>query len=147
MSTANSVVDGFSVPDILLPSQHFNARTSHLEPEKQLMLAVLTDAVRCFRLGSECGQGHRRRLFADAEWWLFRAEGNGPFSVENICDALEIDPRRLRRGVLDWRDRELAGEASRMIRRPPVLPVKQASGSASISRREKTKRVNSAKAC
>jgi hypothetical protein len=59
----------------------------------------------------------------------------------------KIDSRRLRRGVLDWRDRELAGEASRMIRRPPVLPVKQASGSASISRREKTKRVNSAKAC
>ncbi len=140
MSTANSVVDGFSVPDILLPSQHFNARTKHLEPEKLLMLAVLTDAVRCFRMGSACGQGPRRRVFADAEWWLFRAEGNGPFSVENICDALEIDPRRLRRGVLDWRDRELAGEASRMIRRPPVLPVKQASGSTSMSRREKNKR-------
>lgn len=101
------------------------------------MLAVLTDAVRCFRMGSACGQGPRRRLFADAEWWLFRAEGNGPFSLQNICDALEIDTRRLRRGVLDRRDRELAGEASRMIRRPPVLPVKQASGSASMSRREK----------
>ncbi len=35
MSTANSVVDGFSVPDIVLPSQHFNARTKQLEPEKQ----------------------------------------------------------------------------------------------------------------
>ena len=140
MSTANSVVDGFSVPDILLPSQHFNARTKHLEPEKQLMLAVLTDAVRCFRMGSACGQGTRRRLFADAEWWLFRAEGNGPFSLQSICDALEIDTRRLRRGVLDWRDRELAGEASRMIRRPPVLPVKQASGSASVSRRQQTRR-------
>src|SRR5271155_2595871 len=134
MSTANAIVDGFSLPDILLPSQHFNARTKHLDPEKHLMLAVLTDAVRCFRLGSACGQGPRRRLFADAEWWLFRAEGNGPFSVENVCDALEIDPRRLRRGVLDRRDRELAGEASRMIRRPPVLPVKRASGSASVSR-------------
>lgn len=55
MSTANSVVDGFSVPDILLPSQHFSARTKHLEPEKQLMLAVLTDAVRCFRLGLHVG--------------------------------------------------------------------------------------------
>ena len=126
MSTANSVVDGFSLPDVVLPSQHFNARTKHLEPEKQLMLAVLTDAVRCFRMGSACGQGPRRRLFADAEWWLFRAEGSGLFSLQSICDALEIDPRRLRRGVLDWRDRELAGEASRMIRRPPVLPVKQA---------------------
>jgi hypothetical protein len=140
MSTANAIVDGFSLPDIVLPSQHFNARTKHLEPEKQLMLAVLTDAVRCFRMGSACGQGPRRRLFADAEWWLFRAEGSGLFSLQSICDALEIDPRRLRRGMLDWRDRELAGEASRMIRRPPVLPVKQAGGSASMFRREKNKR-------
>ncbi len=139
MSTVNSIVDGFSLPDIVLPSQHFNARTRHLEPEKQLMLAVLTDAVRCYRIGSESGQGSRRRLFADAEWWLFRAKGNGPFSVQNICDAFEIDPDRLRRGVLHSRDRELAGEASRMIRRPPVLPVKPASGSASMSRREKNR--------
>ena len=146
MSTANSVVDGFSVPDGVLPSQHFSGRTKHLEPEKQLMLAVLTDAVRCFRMGSACGQGPRRRLFADAEWWLFRAEGNGPFSLQNICDALEIDPRRLRRGMLDWRDRELAGEASRMIRRPPVLPVKQA-GAPRCLVAKKIRGVNSAKAC
>jgi hypothetical protein len=140
MSTANAILDGFSLPDIVLPSQHFDARTKHLEPEKQLMFAVLTDAIRCFRMGSACRQGPRRRLFADAEWWLFRAAGNGPFSLQNIYDALEIDLCRLRRGVLHWRDRELASEASRMIRRPPVLSVKQASGSAAMSRREKNKR-------
>jgi hypothetical protein len=140
MPTADAILDGFSLPDIVLPSQHFDARTKHLEPEKQLMFAVLIDAIRCFRMGSACGQGPRRRLFADSERWLFRAEGNGPFSLQNICDELEIDLCRLRRGVLHWRDRELAGEASRMIRRPPVLPVKQASGSAAMSRREKNKR-------
>jgi hypothetical protein len=100
MSTADAILDGFSLPDIVLPSQHFDSRSKHLEPEKQLMLAVLTDAVRCFRMGSACGQGPRRRLFADAERWLFRAEGNGPFSLQSICDALEIDTRRLRRGCL-----------------------------------------------
>jgi hypothetical protein len=146
MPTADAILDGFSLPDIVLPSQHFDARTKHLEPEKQLMFAVLIDAIRCFRMGSACGQGPRRRLFADSERWLFRAEGNGPFSLQNICDELEIDLCRLRRGVLHWRDRELAGEASRMIRRPPVLPVKQASGNAATSRREKNKGINSAKA-
>src|SRR5271154_280192 len=140
MFSANWTVDELLEPDIMLPSQHFGSRTKHLEPEKQLMFAVLTDAVRCFRMGSACGQGPRRRLFADAEWWLFRAEGSGLFSLQSICDALEIDPRRLRRGMLDWRDRELAGEASRMIRRPPVLPVKQAGGGASMCSREKNKR-------
>lgn len=56
MSTANSIIDGFSLPDIVLPSQYFNARTKHLEPEKQLMLAVLTDAVRCFRMDLHVGK-------------------------------------------------------------------------------------------
>src|SRR5271167_3159068 len=147
MFSANWTVDELLEPDIMLPSQHFGSRTKHLEPEKQLMFAVLTDAIRCFRMSSAGGQGPRRRLFADAEWWLFRAEGNGPFCVENICDALEIDPRRLRRGVLDWRDRELAGEASRMIRRPPVLPVRQASKEAPrCLDARKIRGVNSAKA-
>jgi len=50
---------------------------------------------------------------------------------------LEIDTRRLRRGMLDWRDRELAGEASRMIRCPPMLAVKQVSERAAMSRCEK----------
>jgi len=79
MSKANAIVDGFTLPDIVLPSQHFNPRTKHLEPEKQLMLAVLTDAVRCFRMGSACEQGPRRRLFADAEWWLFALRKVGYF--------------------------------------------------------------------
>ena len=126
MSTANSVVDGFSVPDGVLPSQHFSGRTKHLEPEKQLMLAVLTDAVRCFRMGSACGQGPRRRLFADAEWWLFRAEGNGPFSVQSICDALEIDTRRLRRGIL-----RLARPRARGRSVADDSPLSRASGQAS----------------
>ena len=38
MSDANWIVDGFSVPDIMLPSQHFDSGTKHLGPEKQLML-------------------------------------------------------------------------------------------------------------
>jgi hypothetical protein len=92
----------------------------------------------------------RLRRFDPATEWdrasYETAEGNGPFSIQNICDALEIDLCRLRRGVLHWRDRELGGEASRMIRRPPVLPVKQASGSAAMSRRKKIRGINSAKA-
>jgi hypothetical protein len=139
MSTANSVVDGFSVPDILLPWQHFNLRTKHLEPEKQLMLAVLTDAVRCFRMGSACGRP-RRRLFADAEWWLFRLREMAHFSSRTSVMRWKSIPAGSDAGCLIGATASLAGEASRMIRRPPVLPVKQASGSASMSRREKNQR-------
>ena len=136
MSPANSIVDVFSLPDIVLPSQHFDSRTRCLEPEKQPYVSGAQRRRSVLSYGVCIGQGPRHRLFADAAWWLFRAEGRGLFSVQYICDALDIDPSRLRSGVLCWRDRELAGEASRMIRRPPVLTAKQASGSASMSRRE-----------
>lgn len=136
MSPANWIVDEILVPDIILPSQHFDSRTRCLEPEKRLMLAVLSDAVRCFRMGAASEQGPRHRLFSDAELWLFRAKGRGPFSVQYICDALDVDPSLLRRELLRWGDRELADEASRMIRRSPVLTAKLASGSAFGSRRE-----------
>lgn len=136
MSPANWIVDEILVPDIILPSQHFDSRTRCLEPEKRLMLAVLSDAVRCFRMGAASEQGPRHRLFSNAAWWLFRAKGRGPFSVQYICDALDVDPSLLRRELLRWGDRELADEASRMIRRSPVLTAKLASGSAFGSRRE-----------
>lgn len=126
MSTANWIVDRILVPDIILPSQHFDSRTRCLEPERRLMLAVLSDAVRCFRMGAASERGPRRRLFFDAEWWLFCDKGSGPFSVQYICDALDVDPSLLRQELLRWGDRELAGEAPRMIRRLPVFPVKVA---------------------
>jgi hypothetical protein len=129
-------VDGLFVPDIILPSQQSDSRSRHLEPEKQLMLAVLADAVRCFLMGSVSTQGFRRRLSADAARWLLRAKGNGPFSLNYICEALEIDPSRFRRGILHCRDRGLEGETPRMIRRPHVLPLKRARGRGSRSRRE-----------
>jgi len=109
MSTASWIVDGILVPDIILPSQHFDSRTRCLEPERRLMLAVLSDAVRCFRMGAASERGPRRRLFSDAEWWLFCEKGSRPFSVQYICDALDVDPSLLRRELLRWGDRELAG--------------------------------------
>src|SRR5260370_32939849 len=126
MSTANGIVDGILVPDIILPSQHFDSRTRCLEPEKRLMLAVLSDAVRCFRMGAASEQGARHRLFSDAKWWLFCEKGSGPFSVQYICDALDVDPSLLRPELLPWGDRELAGEGRRTIRRLPAFPVKVA---------------------
>jgi hypothetical protein len=126
MSTANWIVDRILVPDIILPSQHFDSRTRCLEPERRLMLAVLSDAVRCFQMGAASERGPRRTLFSDAEWWLFCDKGSRPFSVQYICDALDVDPSLLRRELLRWGDRELAGEAPRMIRRLPVFRIKVA---------------------
>ena len=48
---------GFEAEPIL-PSQFFEGRNKNeaLEPEKRLMLAVLTDAVHCYQIGLRCAR-------------------------------------------------------------------------------------------
>ena len=102
------------------------------------MLAVLTDAVRCFRMGSASWARTSPQTIRRCRVVAFPREGNGPFSVQTSVMRSKSIPAGSDAGLLHWRDRELAGEASRMIRRPPVLPVKQASGSAfDVSSRKK----------
>jgi hypothetical protein len=101
------------------------------------MFAILIDAVRCFQ-NIGMGSASRRRNFADAEFWLFRAT-DGPFSFETVCDTLEIDANRLRQGLLRWQTRKLAGErVPRMIRRTAVMPGKRLTGGGRLHRAKAT---------
>src|SRR5438046_2349893 len=71
----------------ILPSQFFECRKKNeaLEPEQRLMLAILTDAVRCYQLGSDARTNARIRAFQKAEEWLFSTQAHAPFSFENVC--------------------------------------------------------------
>ena len=73
-------------PDTILPFQYFErlGRHSLLEGEKKLMLAVLEDAVASFQ----------KYYFA-------------LFSFTSICELLEISPDYLRRGLLQWREKQI----------------------------------------
>ena len=76
--------------------QQLAARHHPDTPEKRLMIAILADAVNCFRrYGSARGRG-KRRIVHEAENWLMSADTSWPFSFENICDVLAIDPQHLR---------------------------------------------------
>ncbi len=119
MHDVNSMVERLFQPSAVLPSQYFDSRPAELSPEKRLMFAVLIDAVRCLEMGLT-GPASRKRTLAEVEWWLFRARGDQLFSFDSVCEALEIDPDHLRRGLLRWRDQKLAGKTSRMTRRSPV---------------------------
>ena len=44
-----------------------------------------------------------------------------PFSFENVCDLLQINPAYLRRGLIAWRDRQLQGQP-----REKVVPLSPA---------------------
>lgn len=109
---------GFEAAPIL-PSQFFVGRKKNeaLEPEKRLMLAVLTDAVRCYQVGCDAQKASRIRAFMEAEEWLFSARGYGPFSFENVCYTLDITPEYLRDRMRRWRVQRVNGAPLRAVRR------------------------------
>jgi hypothetical protein len=70
---------------------------------------------------------HARRLFENAEEWIFENNREWPFSFVNVCEAMEIDPSYLRKGLAKWRrlsapqptsHRRL--NATRPLRKPPA---------------------------
>ena len=75
---------------------------SPTQPEKTLMFAVLLDAVECFQkyAGREAN-----RLFKDTDKWIFEDDHEWPFSFINICEAVDIDPKYLRKGLSHWKKR------------------------------------------
>lgn len=92
--------------DILSPEQHFEQfeKTSQVQAEKQLMFAVLLDAVECFQNYAPGARRKADRLFTYTEEWIFENDHKWPFSFINICEALEIDPQYVRKGLLHWKE-------------------------------------------
>lgn len=85
-------------------------RKHQLEPEKELMLAILTDAIEC--LQKHCGSRHATgtKLFQEAREWIFDENERDAFSFLNICEALELDPCYIRRGIATLILPRLAGD-------------------------------------
>jgi hypothetical protein len=106
----------------ILPSQFFEGhkKNEDLQPEKRLMLAVLTDAVRCYQVGCDAQRTSRIRAFREAEKWLFSARGYGPFSFENVCYTLDITPEYLRKMLRKWRIGRIDGARCPAVRRSTV---------------------------
>jgi hypothetical protein len=107
--------------DAVLPAQFYPARrrATSVEPILRLMAGILIDAVRCFQTNFESRDTKRRGEFREAELWIFHDRGDGPFSFENVCGALEIDPHRLRELIVRWekdRGSRVTSSATRALR-------------------------------
>ena len=87
--------------DVLAPDQFLDifTRTNHLEPEQELMLAILTDAIECVLKYCDEPIAVRAKLFSEAHDWLFAQDERDPFSFLNVCDTLNFNPNYLRRGI------------------------------------------------
>lgn len=91
-------------PDTLVPDQYFAGlhRNGGVEAESRLMLAVLEDAIDCYRENFLFRNPNQQRLFEDAKEWIESADDAWLFSFESICGVLGVDPAYLRQGLLRW---------------------------------------------
>ena len=67
-------------------------------PEKDLMVAVLADAVCDYRRYA----GSNHQLYKEASDWLFAEDDQQLFSFRSICETLELNPAAIRRELLTW---------------------------------------------
>ena len=87
--------------DVIAPEQYLQifSRSNNLEPEQELMLAILSDAIECILKYCDEPIPMRAKLFTEAREWLFDQDEKEPFSFLNGCEIINFDPSYLRRGI------------------------------------------------
>jgi hypothetical protein len=98
------------------------------------MLAMLVDAVRCFQSSSELHLPAKRREYAEAQSWIFSDDDSGFFSFGAVCDALEIDPKAFRKGLLRWEQTKHATGSKNKQQQDPKRSLRSRSRGALLSR-------------
>ena len=81
--------------------QYFDTfrRSEYLEPEKALLLAILEDAIHCYRKFASAHNRAGRQQFREAEEWLMGGGDGWVFAFEHVCELLGLDPEYVRRGL------------------------------------------------
>jgi hypothetical protein len=85
-------------------------------PRNRLMLAVLEEALVTFQRGLTSARAEQRRLFHEVERWVASDDTDWPFSFENICGSLRIDPDYIRKGLRRLKREALKGNEHRRPR-------------------------------
>src|SRR5215831_17828040 len=91
------------IPDVLTNGQYHDRvhRDDHeTRAVKRLMSAVLSDAVRRLQAYAHAKDPAGRLRLAEAQTWILDRNAEGPFAFVTICEALGIEPNRMREGIL-----------------------------------------------
>jgi len=74
----------------------------HIEwtPEQALMLAILEDAIACFRRELRRPRQNPEILARQAEFWIKTNDWNSPFSFNNVCEGLGLGSVATRQRIL-----------------------------------------------
>jgi len=73
---------------------------------RALMLALLEDAIACFQGRFFKPSRTNDKLFQEAEEWI-SSKDEGVFSFNTICETLGLDPGRLRKGLEQWKAKQI----------------------------------------
>jgi hypothetical protein len=74
-------------------------RAEYLEPERVLLLAVLEDAIHCYRKFADARDRAGRERFREVEQWLVSGGNDWIFAFDTLCGLLALDPDYVRRGI------------------------------------------------
>jgi len=66
--------------------------------QRAIRAAVLIDAIRCLVGAARMRERPARK---SARRWVLSRDTKAPYSFDNICETLSLDPSRLRRSLLD----------------------------------------------
>lgn len=96
-------------------------KNSAVTAERELMFALLADAIDCFWKYAGARDGRGIKLYQEARRWLFADDEAETFSFVNVCDVLSFDPAYIRRGVMqaEPRQKESGGAEMRAQRNRP----------------------------
>jgi hypothetical protein len=107
----------------LLPDQYFSgeARMPGLDGERRLMLAVLEDAIVVYQRYALARDPEKRQECTEAREWIASRDTSWPFSFDNICNVLGIDPEYIRCGL---RTHDVRTRKSVLPQREPrIMPL------------------------
>jgi len=85
-------------------------KQGNVSSERDLMFAILADAIDCYWKYAGARDGRGIKLYQDARRWLFADDETEAFSFVNVCDALSFDPTYIRRGVAQAEQRQRESE-------------------------------------
>jgi hypothetical protein len=103
--------------DVMLPEQYFARLRQRADypGEQRLLLAILEDAVHCFRTNFSARTPRRRHLFEEAEEWLFTDACEASVTFDYVCDVFDLDQGSIRAGLQRWREDQLAKQRGRTV--------------------------------
>ncbi len=96
----------FGQPDVLLVTEYLHVYQSSLAqtPEVRLVAALLKDGIDSYikQLSAKPRRG-RKTLANEAEEWIWSKDEDWPFSFENVCRILKVEPDYIRRILLRYK--------------------------------------------